>query len=281
MKPITVNVGREFTLIPAGCLHWPVGEKDLLKAWVEELRSTPNGYGILMGDSLDIARTHYRDHVRSYRDDDNSQESIDAYVQEEVGKLAKVLEPVASRIMGLVEGNHFWEYSDGTNTEQDLCRRLGIKYLGVMGLIQLRCKVKAGGGNIRNLTIFAHHTGGTNGGRTTGGDVNALTRQEHTWDADIYLLGHTHKRIAFKEPVLQLCHTFSDTPKVVERTRVFVRTGAFLKGFRNTEVPVNQKYAAPYAERRAYRPTDLGWIRIHVQWREHDKLVYPEYRLEY
>lgn len=278
MKPISAKVGKNFTLMPAGCLHWPVGEKDLLKAWVEDLRSTPNAYGILMGDSLDVARSHYRDHVRSYRDDDNSQESFDSYVTEEVGKLADMLRPVAPRILGLVEGNHFWEYSDGTNTEQDLCRRLKIPYLGVMGLIRLHCNTKST--HTDNLTVFAHHTGGTAGGRTTGGDVNALTRQEHAWDADIYLLGHTHRRIAFKEPVMQLTR-YGNPPKVVERTKVFARTGAFLKGFKDTEIPVNRKYAASYAEKRAYRPTDLGWVKIHVTWREHKKLSYPEYRLEY
>jgi len=279
LRPISVKVGKEFSIIPAGCLHWPIGERDLLAAWVEELRSTPHAYGILMGDSLDVARTHYRDYARSYRGDDNSQEAFDAYVTEEVGKLADVLRPVASRILGLVQGNHYWEYCDGTNTEQDLCKRLKIKYLGVMGLIQLRCHRSAT--HTQNLTIFAHHSGGTAGGRTTGGDVNALTRQEHAWDADIYLLGHTHRRIAFKEPVMQLSHR-STPPKVIERTKVFVRTGAFLKGFKDTEVPVNRKYAAPYAETRAYRPTDLGWVKIHVLWREKaDGLAYPEYSLTY
>lgn len=283
MKPIAVKVPKEFVLMPAGCLHWPIGEKNLLKQWVEELRTTPNAYGILMGDSLDAARTHYRSHIRSYRDDENSQEALDAYMTEEVGKLAKVLEPVASRILGLVRGNHYWEYLDGTDSEQDLCRRLKIRYLGVMGLIQLKCTTKGLNpkhGSIQNLTIFAHHTGGSAGGRTTGGDVNGLTRQEHAWDADIYLLGHTHRRIAFKEPVMQLSQKGME-PKVVERTKVFVRTGAFLKGFKNEAAPVNRKYSPSYAEDRAYRPTDLGWVKIHVKWREKNKLAYPEYTLEY
>lgn len=282
MRPISVKVGKEFVLMPAGCLHWPIGEKDLLKAWVEELRTTPNAYGVLMGDSLDAARTHYRSHIRSYRDDENSQEALDAYMTEEVGKLAEILKPVAGKILGLVRGNHYWEYLDGTDSEQDLCRRLKIRYLGVMGLIRLQCHVgpsPKSKGKQMNLTIFMHHTGGSGGGRTTGGDVNALTRQEHAWDADIYLLGHTHRRIAFKEPVMQL--TAKGEPKVVERTKVFVRTGAFLKGFKNEEISVNRKYSPSYAEDRAYRPTDLGWVKLHVLWRQKAKLDYPEYRLEY
>lgn len=283
MRPIAVKVPKNFVLMPAGCLHWPIGEKDLLQRWVSELQATPNGYGILMGDSLDVARTHYRNHIRSYRDDENSQEAFDAYVREEVAKLAKILEPVKDRILGVVRGNHYWEFLDGTNSEQELCRKLGIRYLGVIGLIQLKCQ--HGGGKVTNLTVFAHHTGGTSGGRTTGGDVNALTRQESAWDADIYLLGHTHRRFAFKEPVMTL--TSKGEPRVMERTKVFSRTGAFLKGYSDKDpIPVNARHVPSYAEERAYRPTDLGWVRINVQWRqrrlsEKVHIDYPEYRVEY
>lgn len=284
MQPIAVSMPASFTIIPAGCIHWPIGEKDLLKAWVKELKETPNAYGFLMGDSMDVARTHYRSYLRAYRDDDNSQEALDAYVVEEVGKLAEILRPVAHKILGLVRGNHYWEYVDGTNSEQDLCRRLGIRYLGVTGLVQLRCKLA--GSRTRNLTMFAHHTGGTSGGRTTGGDVNALTKQELTWDADIYLLGHTHRRIAFKESNMALT-TKGHVPRVVERSKVFARTGAFLKGYDDTKpVPVNARHTPGYAEERAYRPTDLGWVKIEVSWRqrrldEKTTVEYPHFEVRY
>jgi hypothetical protein len=280
MRPISKRIKTaSFSLLPAGCLHWPIGEKDLLKQWVEELQSIPNGYGILMGDSLDVARTHYRNHIRSYRDDDNSQEAFDAYVTEETGKLAEVLKPVAKQILGIVRGNHFWEFLDGTNSEQLLCRLLGIPYLGVMGLIRL--DVNTNGNHYQSMVIYAHHTGGSAGGRTTGGDVNGLTRQEQTWDADIYLLGHTHRRIGFKEPVLSLTRK-SKNPSVIERSRVFVRTGAFLKGFGPTVVNASQRHTPSYAEEKALRPTDLGWVRIDVKWRRGKTMNhYPEYTVSY
>jgi hypothetical protein len=286
LQPIAIRINQAgFRLLPAGCLHWPIGDKELLKAWVEELRTTPGAYGILMGDSLDVARTHYRNHIRSYRDDDNSQEALDAYVNEEVQKLAKILRPVAKRIWGVVRGNHMWEYLDGTNSEQALCRTLGIRYLGVMGLIRVTCVAmpasKVSHQSTRSLVVFAHHTGGSAGGRTTGGDVNGLTKQENAWDADIYLLGHTHRRIAFKEPVMTL--TRDHEPKIIERNRVFARTGAFLKGFRQDGVPVNARHTPSYAEEKALRPTDLGWVRIDVKWRRKDAYspAYPEYLLSY
>lgn len=242
-----------------------------------------------MGDSLDVARTHYRNHVRSYRDDDNSQEALDAYVTEEVTKLAKILEPVKKRILGVVRGNHYWEYLDGSNSEQALCRMLGIPYLGVMGLIRLDCQMNTNdaGDRVQSLVVYAHHTGGSAGGRTTGGDVNGLTRQENTWDADIYLLGHTHRRIAFKEPVMALSRR-TEPPQILERNRVFVRTGAFLKGFKDEQIPSNSRHTPSYAEEKALRPTDLGWVKITVCWRRKGdgkklgpRQAYPEYTLSY
>jgi hypothetical protein len=285
MQPIAVRVPTpEFTILPAGCLHWPIGEKDLLQRWVEEMKQ-PKHYGILMGDSLDLARTTYRKHIRGYQGDENSQDQLDDYARHEVEKLAMVLQPVREKLWGIVQGNHYWEFMDGTNSEQYLCQLLKIPYMGAMGLFRVTSPTAAPSGRDAkgSITIYAHHTGGTCGGRTIGGDVNALVRQESAWDVDIYLLGHTHRRIAFKEPVMRLSHR--GVPKVIERSKVFARTGAFLKSFKEKKVPVDQRHAPSYAEKAAYRPTDLGWVTINVKWRalgsHGSNTRVPEYRLSY
>lgn len=262
MRPIAVRVPSDFSLFPACCIHWPIGDKDLLRQWVALVKKTPNGRAILLGDSLDIARTHYRNHIRSYRDDENSQDALDEYVRDEVRKLASVLVPIKERIWGAICGNHFWEFQDGTNSEQYLCQLLGIPYLGPLGLVRVACGED--GESIHSLTVFAHHTGGSQGGRTIGGDANALTRQEPGWDADIYLLGHTHRRYGFIEPVMSL--TSKGEPRIVERPRVFVRAGSFLKAFSDSKPNASQRYQKTYAEDRALRPTSLGWVRINVRW---------------
>jgi len=258
---------------------------------VSEIKSKPSAYTILLGDSIDLARTHYRNHVRSYRDDENSQEALDAFAREEVGKLARVLEPIKDRIWGIIRGNHYWEFCDGTNSEQYLCQLLGVPYLGALGLVRVNCKLFPSSSKTHNLTIFAHHSGGGSGARTVGGDVNQVTRQESTFDAHIYLLGHTHRRIAWKETVLAL--STRGQPTVVDRTRVFARCGAFLKGFKDDAPNAHQPHRPSYAEAKALRPTDLGWVTIKVCWRSKSRgldrqtkrkvsdVVYPEYTLEY
>lgn len=275
MKPVAISVPhKEITIAPAACLHWPIGEKDLINKWIESIASRENAYTILLGDSTDFARTHYRQHLKSYVDDNNSQEAIDAYVREEVRKLAKKLEPIKDRIWGVVKGNHYYEFLDQTNSEQYLCQLLGLRYMGAMGLIRLTSS--AGGNTRRNVVIFCHHSGGTRGARTTGGDVAGVVRQESAWDADIYLMAHTHRRIAWKESVMTL--TSRDEPRVVERTRVFGRCGAFLKGFKEDNPTATAPHRPSYAEEAAFRATDLGWIEVDVKWSSKKPC---EYKLRY
>lgn len=265
MRPITFRlpVQGESTFIPAGCLHWPIGEKDLLLQWVETMKTKPNAWTILMGDSFDEARSHYRTHIRSYRQDENSQLQLDEWQRKEVVELAKILEPIKKQIAGVILGNHYWEYNDGTNSEQYLCQILGIPYLGPAGLI--RVEYSDTRGDIRaTQVVFAHHAGGSRGSRTLGGDVNSLTKMEQTVIADIYVLSHTHRRYGFKESKLAV--STKGAPRLRERTTVLVRSGAFLKGYKEDTPTVNAPHFPSYAEKEAYRPTDLGWVEVTTSW---------------
>lgn len=262
MRPITFTLpypGKS-TFIPAGCLHWPIGEKDLLRQWVKAVARADNGFTILMGDSLDCARTHYRDYIRGYRQDENSQEQLDAWVKQDVAALAKVLEPIKKRIVGSILGNHYWTFCDETNSEQYLCQLLGIPYLGPTGIVRLEFRDSRG--SVRGQQIlYAHHSGGSQGSRSTSADVASLIRSENSFDADIYCLSHTHRRIAWREPLLTL--NAKGQPRITDRTKTFVRAGAFLKGFKQEgKIPVDHPHRPSYAEKKALRPTDLGWVEL-------------------
>lgn len=265
MRPIffRLPVSGTSTFIPAGCIHWPVGEKDLLARWVEAMKNTPNAWTILMGDSCDSARSHYRTHIRNYREDENSQLQLDEWQRREVAELAKVLEPIKKKIAGVILGNHYWEYNDGTNSEQYLCQLLGTPYLGPAGVIRVEY-TGTGGKIVATQVVFAHHAGGSRGGRTLGGDVNSLTKQEQTIEADIYVLSHTHRRYGVKESKLTV--TSKGTPRLREKTTVLIRSGAFLKGYKEDTPTVNAPHFPSYAEAQAYRPTDLGWVTVTTKW---------------
>ncbi len=272
MRPLAVKVPtKDFLMLPGCCLHWPIGEKELLGHWIEAIGSKPNAYTILMGDSLDMARAHYRNHLRTYRADENSQDALDGFAKGEVRKLADRLAPIKKRIWGALSGNHYWEFADGTNSEQYLCHLLGIPYLGALGVFRVNAESPK-----QTLTVFAHHSGGTSGARTTGGDVNGVARAELAWDMDVYLMGHTHRRLAWKDPVMGLSR--ERQPRVVERTKVFARCGAFLKGFKEDFPTTTQRHVPSYAEKESYRASDLGWVEISVEWTKDGR---PDFTLRY
>lgn len=227
-----------------------------------EVASADNGFTILMGDTADAARTHFRDHIRGYRADSNSQIALDEWHKRAVVELAEILRPIKTRIIGAILGNHYWEYADGTNSEQYLCQVLGIPYLGPVGIVRLEFR-DDGGRSRHSMVIYAHHHGGGGGGRTTGADLAAMERAEGNFDADIYVFSHTHRRNASKLPILTL--TQKGEARIVERTKVFVRTGAFLKGFDHDMPSADRPHFPTYAESKALRPTSLGWVRIGIK----------------
>lgn len=283
-KPLVIKLplGRS-TFVPAGCLHWPIGDKDLLKEWIKEVKSAENGFTVLMGDSLDAARTHYRNHLKVYKDDENSQLQLDEWHRKDVEELAKLLDPIKDRVRGVVLGNHYWVYGSGINSEQYLAHLLGVPYLGPLGLARLDF-VDPGGRTRHHATLYAHHSGGSTGGRTTGGDVGALERTELSFDADIYVLSHTHRRHAFRIPTMSL--TSKGDPRIREKTKVFIRSGAFLKGYKEEEATTTKPHFPSYAEAKALRPTDLGWVKLHIDCRARGNTTGGsdyglEYRIEY
>lgn len=260
MKPLNIKLPHDkIVLLPLCCVHYPIGEKHLLEDWVKQMKSTKNAYAFLLGDSFDAARSHFRNHVKSYTDDSNSQEALDRWMEKDVDGLAKILAPVKNKILAVVRGNHYWQFLDGTNSEQKLCKKLGVPYLGAMSLVRLSTKRGS-------IIVYIHHSGGGGGARTGSGDMASLSKQELGWKADVFLAGHTHRRQAWKEVKLGL--TDGDNPEPVQHMKVFARCGTLLQGYKLDHPNSDQPHEPAYAELRSYRPTDLGWVEIRVSWKD-------------
>jgi predicted phosphodiesterase len=269
MKPLAYKESGPITLIPASCLHYPLGEETLIKSFVKRVKNDKTARVILMGDMLDQDRTTRRKHRKSYVADSNSVYSHDdRHNRADVVALAEILEPIRDKVYGVLQGNHYYEYATGVTSDQYLCELLDVPYCGPVGVFRVTMSSR---GSQKNLVIWSHHSGGTQGGRTLGGSVNALLRQEASWDADIYLMGHDHRRIAWRESTLSL--SAGRDPKVVEHTRVFARVGAFLKTYQHEHcIPKKAPHFPGYGEGAAYRPADLGWVEIGVSLKDHDNI---------
>jgi hypothetical protein len=192
MKVINVQLPlRTTAIIPLGCPHYPIGERDLLKRWIEEVAKEPQAVTVLLGDTFDFARSAFTKHVKSYQKDHNSVLAVDDMHREVIEELAALLKPIKGRILGSILGNHGWEFADGSNSEMELCRLLKVPYMGAVGIF--RIQFMGTDKTCHNtLVIYAHHSGGTVSARTTDADVAAMERAEQVFDADVYLLAHTH-----------------------------------------------------------------------------------------
>ena len=246
------------TLIGFGCLHAddPGFNEDLWLECVETIQKTPLCWAFGLGDYSTLARSHYRNYVRAYSQDEDSQREIDALVKDQMRDFyKKYFKPLKGKLLGLAEGNHRWEFLNGTTSTQFLCELAEIPYWGFTSLHRLQFVHQLGSG-IYVLKMLAHHGDWSAGGITPGGDLNSLERRAEGWDTDITWVAHTHRKMAYVSPVMTIPET--GTLRIIERPRVYIRAGCFVRGY----VPG----CVTYAERKLLKPTELGWVTLKVQF---------------
>lgn len=248
----------------------------MLAAWKKAVLSGPSNYVLLLGDQFEGTRTSFRAHIRGYSKDRNSQSSIDTLVEREVQDLADELEPIKDRIIGVLMGNHYYEFCSSITSDQLLCQKLGVPFLGCETGIRLDCKKS--GKQRAILKIAAHHHGGSSGGKTFSGDANSLHKFEQAWDADCYLLGHTHKTLAF-----QTAHrTIADRgePQDTTRRRLFVRCGC-MRSMEHDKASSDEPYNPDYPIQQGLPPLPMNWPEIHVRLvQDNDSRMYvPKFKV--
>lgn len=253
---------------------------DLTKQWINRVAKDPLAFTVLLGDQFDLARTTYRKHLKSYIGDGNSPQAIDDMVRGQVSELARLLAPIQNKIVGILRGNHTYQFLDQTFNDQYLSQLLKVPYLGVFSMFRVEFRDKKDGKQRCAMPILAHHSGGCKGSRTAGGDTTALKRMEDGFEATIYAAGHTHRKMSFKSPKLGI--PLSGEPVPREMTKVFIRAGAFLKGYA-ADYPSNTLPHVPqYAEEAMYPPVDLGYVT--ATWQFHQERgtgYYPRFELRF
>ena len=179
-------------------------------------------------------------------DDLNHMDEIDNH-------LLPDLKPIADKIIGAVDGDHYRVFGHRTST-QYIMEKLGIPnaYLGErMGWVRL--KFKRGGGDSMDFDIFLRHGKGSS--TTFGTDVNALVKRASGFDADLHIAGHTHRQWFVKVPYLYCDRVGGIRQRVVG----YARAGSLLRGFLFGE--------ATYAESAEYSPLSIGFpeIQVHIR----------------
>ena len=272
----TINIKNPsdvVTLIPAGCIHAddPGFRPALFKACIQRVQSDPNAYFIGMGDYQNFLRSTARKHLQSYVADENSFDDLDPLIKNRAESFYKEwLKPIEKKIIGLAEGNHYYKSSKGITDTQWLCEFADCEYLDKPAF--LRLKIAYRGKAMKIFKVLIHHGDWSGGHARIGGDFNAMENKGLLGFAgfDLFLFGHTHRKGGFKVPVMDMNTT--GELNLVERPKMFVRTGCFMAGY-------DPKCSGTYAQKKLLAPTDLGWCEIGIRfYREYDKARTNRYK---
>jgi hypothetical protein len=217
-------------------------------AWAEKKERC---YFLGMGDYDDLASSSERAILSDGRLHDTTRKSLEQLSKELTDKFADEVGFMKDRTIGLIEGNHYTSYLNGTTSTQRLAGHLNAKYLGVSTLTRLRF-VHATRNTAMSLDIFAHH--GLGGG-TPSASVGRVDKMTANAEADIYLQGHDHKKWVDFDQKLVLAQG-GGSLRLRDKKILKARTGSFLRGY----VPGE----ASYVTDGCYRPADIGVVKIEL-----------------
>ena len=237
--------GEEIQLVPFGDVHYGCANyaKASFNKWCKEVQKLSNPYFIGMGDYFDAVSASERRSLRTASLHDQTYKMLNDQAEQREKDFVKQISFMKGRTLGLLGGNHEWEYPDGTCSTEKLARELGGEYLGVGTLFNLT--LERGTKRIP-LILHAHH--GKGGGGTSGGSLNRVAKGQLGFEADIHLMGHDHQLVGGVSTRIRL----TPANRIVHRYVWSGRTASFLKGYPEGE--------PSYAVDAGYMPGPLGGV---------------------
>lgn len=248
---------EKFTLWFFGDIHYGVESCDVerLKWFVKRAMQSENPYFVGMGDFLDFASFSGNKKANSGDFHEGEEEWFSSHAAKDVRELFEILKPLKGRIIGMIGGNHQFRMSNGQTTDEYLCELLETKYLGWLSVINVMFE-SCSKGQGQPLRIFACH--GKQGGKLLGTSLNGVVDMSLVIpNADIYVSGHDHQRMAVPKSVLMITTSSNDHCFILKQKRqYFVRSGSFQKSY-----VVN---TSGFAQSKLMKPADLGAVSLNI-----------------
>jgi predicted phosphodiesterase len=220
------------------------------KEWLKEAKETHDEYTyyVGLGDYNDFASYTERKQIRDLHE--STCEKLDKVAAADVAKFCDEISFMKGQLLGFVHGNHEWIFLDGKLATEKMCEIMDCPFLGYAAYVRLRCKIHSN--SYINTDLFMCH--GKGAGRLLGSTINSIEKAANIFhDADIYLMGHDHKRGAMPKTVLDM----NSKMEVREKLQWFGRTGSFLRGF--------VEDTPSYVVGAMYPPTSLGTISFEIE----------------
>lgn len=205
-------------------------DRAMFKRVVNRIATEKDTYAILTGDLLNVGIAESV--TGSYGSET---------LGDELDEVCEVLKPIKDKIIGFVSSNHHSrvERKTGLSIDKEIASRLGIEYMGHVGILNVVC-------GSSSYFIAIHH--GAGGGRTMGAKANEIKHlEEIVPGCDIYLQGHTH---TFQHYVQSSFCINRHRAKVDKVDTHFITTGHYLD------------YEKGYAAEMKLRPSVKGSAMI-------------------
>jgi hypothetical protein len=257
--PWDLAKNQNMILMPIGDVHF--GSKDFPVQHLKDNIQWALDHGCTflgMGEYLDFTPSSQRQGLGVLRE--STREIIDDLITGQANELFEILAPTRGRWIGLLEGDHRWDFVGGNSVDQYLCELLGCEFLGTSAMVRISAGVK--GHPEADTILYAHH--GIGSSRTAGGHLNQVENLLKIIDADIALMGHSHAKVG---TTVDRQYISPDNIHY-HRSKVIARTGAWLKAYAShgplplADPAVNSR--GTYAEAKAYQPSALGGICIGI-----------------
>jgi len=264
-KKLDLVEDQKALIMPIGDIHygsrnWPEHKFKIHLEWGMDR----GAYFFGMGDYLDAFSDSQRALIGPMRD--SAKELMDDMMKERALKLIDLLQPTRGRWIGFLEGNHRYDFRDGKSADQLIARYMESKFLGTDAIVRFKFDGVPRGHHEADCVLFAHH--GTGSAQTQGGTLNKVENMLKAFDADIYLMGHSHSKVA--APIDQQ-HITPDGVHT-HRTKLFARTGSWLLAYSSTE-PLSLDEPAvssrgTYVEQKSLIPSALGSLAIGLSFEQ-------------
>ena len=218
-------------------------------------KETGRVYFLGLGDYDDMASTSERDLFFRAKLHDTTVKTLDDVADNRVKEFCKELDFMKNRTIGLIEGNHYYQFDSGQTSTMKMADHLKCKYLGGVSIIRLVFVAGQTANKKVSLDIYAHHTAGakSGGGRREGSSLNKIEDMSHVWDADIYLAGHDHKFNLGMPSMMYLDHRM----RVKQKERLLIRTGSYQKGY----VPETKGYVPTFSGKANFLGSPIVILR--------------------
>ena len=258
-------------IYPIGDIHRETDNCDVerwkyfLKRLRKDVDDGKNVRLIGMGDFNDFAAWGDRKKIRNANMHESTIAELDRAAMRHCRELADELAFTKGLWLGLVQGNHRWDFTfesgvQGQSSDDYYAERFGCPNLGAMGYIRLGIFVRKNSRSCVRCDIVIHH--GRAGGKLAGTTINQIDDMRVVFpDADIYIMGHDHRKVAVPVTSLQAMTGRNHEMYLRQHRQWLMRSGSFLRGY----VPGKSSYIV----RSILRPTDLGVVKIKHGYKRH------------